>query len=136
MRKNRRRLFQIFSTQGQSDFLAASTLRWERRSDEKERRKEEYEEHMTMWATQEECQELRNVIKYMIGRKEELFENEGTKEEFVKRSTGRLSKAFGDEQNLEEMMKERRNAKAEEGKEKVIAQSDVTRRAASGISNF
>ena len=96
----------------------------------------EYEEHMAMWATQEECQELRNVIKYMIERKEELFENEGTKEEFVKRSTGRLSKAFGEEQNLEEMMKERRNAKAEEGKEKVTAQSDVTRRAASGSRTF
>ena len=58
----------------------------------------------------------------------------GTKEEFVKRSTGRSLKAefsrnqgagrkklkrrkeaFGEKQNLEEVMKERRNAKVEEG---------------------
>ena len=63
-------MFQIFGSQGPSDFLVVNTLRLVRRLEEKRRREEEYVEHLVLWARQEECQELRKVIKYMSERKE------------------------------------------------------------------
>ena len=68
-----RRIFHIFGSQGPSEFLVASTLRLERRMEETWRR-QEYVENLVMWARQEEeCQELRKVIKYTSERKEELL---------------------------------------------------------------
>ena len=52
-------------------------------------------QHLVMWARQEEeCQKFRKVVKYMSGRKERRASGyDGTKAEFVERSTGRSSKA-------------------------------------------
>ena len=90
MRKKDRIIFQVFSTQGQSEFLVVSAARWDEYSRmragqeekcqelskviERQRRKEEYEEHTVMWARrQEECQELGKVIKYTSERQVKLL---------------------------------------------------------------
>ena len=63
-RKKGRKIFQIFGSQGQSEFLVDNTLQWERRLEEKWRREEEHVEHLAMLGKLQECQELGKVIKY------------------------------------------------------------------------
>ena len=73
-RKKGHGIFQIFSTQGQSDFLVVSTTRRARRLEERQRRKEECDQHTVMRARQEKaCQELSKIIKYMSERQEKLL---------------------------------------------------------------
>ena len=58
--EKRRRLFHIFSGQGQSEFLVVSAARWD--------------EYSRMRARQEEeCQELNKVIQFLSDRQGKLF---------------------------------------------------------------
>ena len=104
---------------------------------ERQGRKEEHEEHTATRARQEEeRQERGRVTKHTSERQGQPPGHGGTKEEFAQRSTGGPPKAkwssnqgagrenlrrrhgtFGEKQNSEDMPKERRNAKAEEGRE-------------------
>ena len=69
-RKKGCRIFEIFGSQGQIEFLVVSASRWGRRLTESLRRKEEYEENTVMQARQEE---LGKVIKNMSERQEKLL---------------------------------------------------------------
>ena len=115
---------------------AAVLERWGRRLEEKRRREEDYVEHLVMCEKQaEECQELRKVIKYVGEGKEELLalwnERRVWKAKHRKIFGGRIIKKSGSwtkeslkkkwsfwrKAELEEMMKERRNVKVEEGRD-------------------
>ena len=64
------RIFQIFSSQGPSDFLVVNTLRWRRRKEEQRRREEEYVEHLGKTRS---MSRTHKVIKYMRERQEKVL---------------------------------------------------------------
>ena len=105
--------------------------------EEKRRRDEEYVVHLVLWARQdEECQELRTVIKCVSERQQELSGYDGKKgllsearEDLRKQILHEIRERdeiisaeeverLEDKQNLEEMMKERRNAEVEGERER------------------